>query len=678
MSLSTRAIKSLSIRDDDNDDDDGLSSFRFDISTTMNKLYLSENVEVEEVDEEEYHFGLQNNLINLSVRDKNDTDMDIDTEEDTTNESFNRLNIFSPVQIANDNNNSVLDFNDNSFIQSTPTNTKNKKTHDSLWKKLTKSKEIQLQQQILNDSDSDIEMSEPISIDDDDNVVSNHPVIDINDEDDNESKIPKTPQHEQTLKNTAVHTPSPWNGILKTVSVPTKMGAKAAIQHLYRERSIPNSPLLIEFQPNENENKSDEKDRIDSADQNDIDNENTNVELDDEEFETAKDIDLIDDSYIESPTRNKHVNKKNFKSSHRSFPIKSPLKNNLKMIKYNKKTHSKPEKNIDNSKLQNNIDNDYQNDSQDFWDPEDSQNFSFNEFEEPELPLPTFKWILQNGNLPYIIYSYIQLFFNIAIGFVIIYIIISSLKTLSNDISNKLDLQADELTKKSLQCSKYIELNQCNNNPRRYNIPELDSKCLEWEQCAMLNVDLSLGRAKITAEIIGNVINSFFEQFTIKTLLVLGIGIFFGSFSSNYIFGFLRARSYYNHLNHQSQQDSIKGNKTDDDIHESTRTSINPFNSFIQQSPSRSMMMPTMSPLPSTPFRFNNNRASMSTGRIRGYNHNNTPNNHDFFDYGFPRTENRYGQQHYMQTNYSPFISPVRPPPNFGYKSMGTRQQRHY
>uniref|UniRef100_A0A060T6T0 ARAD1B14586p n=1 Tax=Blastobotrys adeninivorans TaxID=409370 RepID=A0A060T6T0_BLAAD len=150
-------------------------------------------------------------------------------------------------------------------------------------------------------------------------------------------------------------------------------------------------------------------------------------------------------------------------------------------------------------------------------------------------------WPRTNDNTPYIISTYLQLAFNMFMVCIILYLVSRSLVVLWRDVDAKLESYSNNLMVDISQCTmQYLE-NNCRPDIRP---PALHDECSRLEKC-MEQDPSGIGRAKVTAETIAEIINSFVEPFTMKTTIVAFTLFVLVMFLSNLFFGFIRAKSYY-------------------------------------------------------------------------------------------------------------------------------------
>lgn len=142
-------------------------------------------------------------------------------------------------------------------------------------------------------------------------------------------------------------------------------------------------------------------------------------------------------------------------------------------------------------------------------------------------------------DIPYIASGYLQLFFNVFLVGILLYFVIVFVRTIQRDVDQKVDEYSAEILQEMSICSKEYTENRCSPDHR---VPAMEKACTTWERC--MNRDPTVvGRAKVSAETFAEIINSFIEPISYKTMIFC-ISIIFGSvFVSNFAFGFFRAKS---------------------------------------------------------------------------------------------------------------------------------------
>ncbi|CCJ28674.1 unnamed protein product [Pneumocystis jirovecii] len=164
--------------------------------------------------------------------------------------------------------------------------------------------------------------------------------------------------------------------------------------------------------------------------------------------------------------------------------------------------------------------------------------------DEPILPSQTnncfANWsVNSHRDIPYIASGYIQLFFNVFLVGILFYFAITFVRTIQRDVDQKVEEYSAEILQEMSLCSKEYTENRCSPD---YRVPAMERACTTWERC--MNRDPTVvGRAKVSAETFAEIINSFIDPISYKTMIFC-ILITFGSvFVSNFAFGFFRAKS---------------------------------------------------------------------------------------------------------------------------------------
>lgn len=141
---------------------------------------------------------------------------------------------------------------------------------------------------------------------------------------------------------------------------------------------------------------------------------------------------------------------------------------------------------------------------------------------------------------PYILMGYLQLVFNGFLTFAVVYVVVQFFLTVKRDVDIKVDKQMNEILAEIALCSKqYIE-NKCHPSTR---VPAMEQACLAWETC--MNRDPAVvGRAKVSAMTFAEIINSFVEPISYKTMLFFVVIVFGVFVVSNVAFGVARSRAW--------------------------------------------------------------------------------------------------------------------------------------
>lgn len=170
-------------------------------------------------------------------------------------------------------------------------------------------------------------------------------------------------------------------------------------------------------------------------------------------------------------------------------------------------------------------------------------NSSHHGLEQVALPPPWKQESIPKLKYAYIISTYLQLILNFAVSFYGVYIIYNIIRTIRRDIEVKLMEQTSNLMVEIESCRRQYYDNNCSPD---LIVPALEKPCRYWAKCMNqpLSPNLVGNRSSISAETLGLVINSLIEPLGLKFFML----VFTGSlavFGFNFMFGFIRAKSYY-------------------------------------------------------------------------------------------------------------------------------------
>ncbi|CCA73287.1 hypothetical protein PIIN_07242 [Serendipita indica DSM 11827] len=130
-------------------------------------------------------------------------------------------------------------------------------------------------------------------------------------------------------------------------------------------------------------------------------------------------------------------------------------------------------------------------------------------FNMPTAPAP-------KSEVPYLLLGYVQFLFNLSLVLVFLYVIVFCILTVQRDVEHRMTEYRAELAEAIATCAQLYEINKC--FPLSQRVPAIAKQCSEWETC-MQRDPLGLGRSRVVAETIGEVINSFVEPISWKTLI---------------------------------------------------------------------------------------------------------------------------------------------------------------
>ncbi|ORY74141.1 Brl1/Brr6 domain-containing protein, partial [Protomyces lactucae-debilis] len=153
-------------------------------------------------------------------------------------------------------------------------------------------------------------------------------------------------------------------------------------------------------------------------------------------------------------------------------------------------------------------------------------------------------------DLPSIASGYLQLTFNLFLLLILLYFLVSFILTIQSDVNKKVEEYSAEILSEISQCSKEYLENRCSPDQR---VPAMQSACQAWERC-MERDPQKVGRARVSAETFAEIVNSFIEPISYKTMVFV-LGLVLGSlFVSNFAFSVLRQKSTQHQQQQQQQQ----------------------------------------------------------------------------------------------------------------------------
>lgn len=158
------------------------------------------------------------------------------------------------------------------------------------------------------------------------------------------------------------------------------------------------------------------------------------------------------------------------------------------------------------------------------------------------LPAPWSKFAEPKAPTPYLISSYLQLLFNAFTSSLVIYILISAIRTVRTDINHRMEEYATEIALDVQRCTRSYLENRCAPATRAAALEQI---CAEWERCMARDPRVAANKASVSAETLGLIVNSLIEPIGVKAIAVVALVVVAWTFTSNLIFGFVRAKSYY-------------------------------------------------------------------------------------------------------------------------------------
>ncbi|RDB29324.1 Nucleus export protein BRL1 [Hypsizygus marmoreus] len=148
----------------------------------------------------------------------------------------------------------------------------------------------------------------------------------------------------------------------------------------------------------------------------------------------------------------------------------------------------------------------------------------------PAPPLP-------QSDLPYILLGYLQFLFNLSLILLFLYVVVQFILTVQRDVEQRISEYSMDIVQDIAICALQYKNNLCATNA----IPAMAQQCANWETC--MNRDPAIvGRAKVGAELIAEVVNGFVEPISWKALAFTLTSLSFLTVFINSLLSLFRAR----------------------------------------------------------------------------------------------------------------------------------------
>lgn len=141
------------------------------------------------------------------------------------------------------------------------------------------------------------------------------------------------------------------------------------------------------------------------------------------------------------------------------------------------------------------------------------------------------------ADTPYILLGYLQFFFNLSLVFLFLYLLVQFILTVQRDVEHRIAEHSMDIIQEISNCAAHFKANLCGSDP----VPAMLRQCGAWEMC--MNRDPTVvGRAKVGAELIAEVINGFVEPISWKTLAFTLSSLAFMTIFVNSLLSLFRSR----------------------------------------------------------------------------------------------------------------------------------------
>ena len=128
-----------------------------------------------------------------------------------------------------------------------------------------------------------------------------------------------------------------------------------------------------------------------------------------------------------------------------------------------------------------------------------------------------FTFIEKHPNLPHILSYYAQFLLNVFLVLFMMYLVYAFWSTIRSDVDMRSREVASETLAEMAVCAREYKGNRCDGSNR---VPALESACNNWERC-MQQDPSKVGRARVSAHTFAEILNSFVEPISVKTMVSL-------------------------------------------------------------------------------------------------------------------------------------------------------------
>ncbi|CCO27216.1 Nucleus export protein BRL1 AltName: Full=BRR6-like protein 1 [Rhizoctonia solani AG-1 IB] len=116
---------------------------------------------------------------------------------------------------------------------------------------------------------------------------------------------------------------------------------------------------------------------------------------------------------------------------------------------------------------------------------------------------------------PHMLLGYVRVIFNTFLVLGFLYILVVIIVTVRRDIEDKVSVYIGENAAEVNQCTTQYTINKCEDEEKL--VPHMKQFCDEWARCMKRDASI-VGRTRVAAETLAEVVNGFVEPITWKTL----------------------------------------------------------------------------------------------------------------------------------------------------------------
>lgn len=153
----------------------------------------------------------------------------------------------------------------------------------------------------------------------------------------------------------------------------------------------------------------------------------------------------------------------------------------------------------------------------------------------PSAPTP-------QSDTPQVLLGYLQFFFNLSLVVVFLYLLVQFILTVQRDVGHRISEYSMDIVQEIGMCATQYRNNLCESNP----VPAMIQQCASWKTC-MDRDPTTVGRARVGAELIAEVVNGFVEPISWKTLAFTLTSLSFLTVFVNSLFSLYRSRHEAGH-----------------------------------------------------------------------------------------------------------------------------------
>lgn len=151
--------------------------------------------------------------------------------------------------------------------------------------------------------------------------------------------------------------------------------------------------------------------------------------------------------------------------------------------------------------------------------PKQKEERSYPTYRDIPILSTLFTFLEAHPHAPRILSFYTQLAFNTSIVVLGLYLLVAFLLTIWSDIKRESEKASADILAEMTLCAKNFVDNRCGGEDGK-RLPALEVVCDNWERC--MNRDpQGVGRAKLSAHAIAEIVNSFVEPISYKTMVSL-------------------------------------------------------------------------------------------------------------------------------------------------------------